>query len=149
MHGKVIRTRPLEIPRTNDAPTAGPITSFGVSVPWRVPIVVASAVQNADEFFGCVPPLFLLLIFTFVMGIGIFSSTSLAKNLLAALSFVAFPVTTLVYGRPALGRSRPRGHLAVGATGRLTCCTLPIVRSVPSTPRNAQIWAFVAFAVPI
>ena len=60
--------------------------------------MVASAVQNADEFFGCVPPLFLLLIFTFVMGIGIFSSTSLAKNLLAALSFVAFPVTTLVYG---------------------------------------------------
>lgn len=48
-------------------------------------IVVGSAVQNADEFFGYVPPLFLLLIFTFVMGIGIFSSTSLAKNPLAAL----------------------------------------------------------------
>jgi hypothetical protein len=104
----------------------------------------------------------LLLIFTFVMVIGIFSSTSLAKNPLAALSFLAFPVTTLVWTRFAL---RMPGTLyevkpelgpyysQIGAPGvaivAASMASMMAARSVPSTPRNAQIWAFVAFVVPI
>jgi len=116
-------------------------------------LVVTSAVQNVDELFGYVPPLFLLLVLTFVIGIGLFSSTSLAKNPLAALAFVAFPVTTLVYGRLALRMPGTQYHRVKPELGPYVSSIgfqgVAIVRSVPSTPRNAQIWAFVAFAVPI
>jgi hypothetical protein len=72
---------------------------------------------------------------------------------LAALSFVAFPVTTLVHGRLALRMPGTQYHRVKPELGAYVSSIgfqgVAIVRSVPSTPRNAQIWAFVAFAVPI
>lgn len=59
--------------------------------------VVASVVQNVDEILGGVPPRSMLLISTCVVGLGIFWSANSAKNPLAALSILTFPVMTLVW----------------------------------------------------
>jgi len=65
-------------------------------------LVVGSAVQNVDELFGYVPPLFLLLLPTAGLGIGIMWSTDHAQNHLAHLSSLAFPTMTLLWCRLAL-----------------------------------------------